>query len=180
MVIEDTRGRYASEGEFYPLRLDAEDGYDTIEWCAAQPWCNGRVGSFGFSIPGVNQLLAAALKPPHLAACVPGFYPGGMYEGFTHVGGTFGLAAVMDWALILAGEAARRRGDAEVLGAIGAAQAACGRWPAALSLRTSPSSRRRTCCPSSRTTWTTRPMAPIGRNGSSRPGSGRSTCPAST
>ena len=138
VVIEDTRGRYASEGEFYPLRLDAEDGYDTIEWCAAQPWCNGRVGSFGFSIPGVNQLLAAALKPPHLAAAVPGFYPGGMYEGFTHVGGTFGLAAVMDWALIIAGEAARRRGDKEVLGAIGAAQAAGGRWPAALSLRDIP------------------------------------------
>ena len=138
VLIEDTRGRFASEGEFYPLRLDAEDGYDTIEWCAAQPWCNGRVGSFGFSIPGVNQLLAAALKPPHLAACVPGFYPGGMYEGFTHVGGTFGLAAVMDWALILSGEAAKRRGDKAVLGAIGAAQAVCGKWPAALSLRDIP------------------------------------------
>ena len=137
-MIEDTRGRYASEGEFYPLRLDAEDGYDTIEWCAAQPWCNGRVGSFGFSISGVNQLLAAALRPPHLAAAVPGFYPGGMYEGFTHVGGTFGLAAVMDWALIIAGEAAQRRGDKEVLGAIGAAQAVGGRWPAALSLRDIP------------------------------------------
>ena len=138
VVIEDTRGRYASEGEFYPLRLDAEDGYDTVEWCAAQPWCNGKVGTFGFSIPGVNQLLTAALKPPHLTAAVPGFYPGGMYEGFTHVGGTFGLAAVMDWALILAGEAAQRRGDREVLGAIGAAQAAGGRWPAALSLRDIP------------------------------------------
>ena len=138
VVIEDTRGRYASEGEFYPLRLDAEDGYDTIEWCAAQPWCNGRVGSFGFSISGVNQLLAAALRPPHLAAAVPGFYPGGMYESFTHVGGTFGLAAVMDWALIIAGEAAQRRGDKEVLGAIGAAQAVGGRWPAALSLRDIP------------------------------------------
>ena len=138
VVIEDSRGRYASEGEFYPLRLDAEDGYDTIEWCAGQPWCDGRVGSFGFSIPGVNQLLAAALQPPHLAAMAPGFYPGGMYEGFTHVGGTFGLAAVMDWALILAGDAARRRGDRQVLGAIGAAQASGGRWPAALSLRDIP------------------------------------------
>ena len=138
VVIEDSRGRYASEGDFYPLRLDAEDGYDTIEWCAGQPWCNGRVGSFGFSIPGVNQLLAAALRPPHLAAAAPGFYPGGMYEGFTHVGGAFGLAAVMDWGLILAGDAARRCGDSEVLGAIGAAQAVCGRWPAALALKDIP------------------------------------------
>jgi putative CocE/NonD family hydrolase len=138
VVIEDTRGRYASEGEFYPLRLDAEDGYDTIEWSAAQPWCNGKVGSFGFSIPGINQLLTAALKPPHLVAAVPGFYPGGMYEGFTHVGGTFGLAAVMDWAILIAGEAARRRGDAEVLNDIGAAASACGKWPAAVGIRQLP------------------------------------------
>ena len=147
VVVQDTRGRFASEGAFYPLRLDAEDGYDTIEWCAAQPWCDGKVGSFGFSIPGINQLLAAALQPPHLVAAAPGFYPGGMYEGFTHVGGTFGLAAVMDWALILAGEAARRRSstcagagcdDEALLDAIGAASAAGGRWPAALPLRRIP------------------------------------------
>ena len=165
VVIEDTRGRHASEGDFYPLRLDAEDGYDTIEWCAAQPWCNGRVGSFGFSIPGVNQLLAAALHPPHLAAAVPGFYPGGMYEGFTHVGGTFGLAAVMDWGLIIAGEAAQRRGDKEVLSAIGAAQAVGGRWPAALSLRDIPFLETPDLLPFlARTMWTIRPTAPIGRN----------------
>ena len=199
VVIEDTRGRYASEGEFYPLRLDAEDGYDTIEWCAAQPWCNGRVGSFGFSISGVNQLLAAALRPPHLAAAVPGFYPGGMYESFTHVGGTFGLAAVMDWALIIAGEAAQRRGDPlpgrrSSIGRNGSSRpgsrhrrrrrrprrALAGGWYHFRS-GTSPSGwRPRTCSPSSRTMWTIRPTAPIGRNGSSRPGSRRSTCRAST
>ena len=139
VVIEDTRGRFASEGEFYPLRLDAEDGYDTIEWCAAQPWCNGRVGSFGFSHPrrepaARRRRAAPATSPLPCLASIPG----GMYEGFTHVGGTFGLAAVMDWALIISGEAARRRGDKEVLGAIGAAQAAGGRWPAALSLRDIP------------------------------------------
>ena len=147
VVIQDTRGRFASEGAFHPLRLDAEDGYDTVEWCAAQPWCGGKVGSFGFSIPGLNQLLAAALRPPHLAAAAPGFYPGGMYEGFTHVGGTFGLAAVMDWALILAVDAARRRtaaraggqGGAEAaLEAVRAAAAVGGRWPAALPLRQIP------------------------------------------
>ncbi len=138
VVVQDTRGRFGSEGTFYPLRLDAEDGYDTIEWCAAQPWCSGKVGSFGFSIPGINQLLAAALKPPPLAACAPGFYPGGMYEGFTHVGGTFGLAAVMDWALILAPEAARRRGEASLLDEIGVASSLCGKWPASASLRRIP------------------------------------------
>lgn len=138
VIIQDSRGRYASDGEYYPLRLDAEDGYDTIEWCAAQPWCNGRVGSFGFSIPGVNQLLAASLRPPHLVTAMPGFYPGGMYEGFTHVGGTFGLAAVMDWAMILAAEEARRRGDLDLMDQVVAAAAGVGRWSPMTALKDIP------------------------------------------
>jgi putative CocE/NonD family hydrolase len=137
-VIEDSRGRYASEGTFYPLRRDAEDGFDTIEWLARQPWCNGKVASFGFSIPGINQLLAAAEQPPHLVAAAPGFYPAGMYEGFTHVGGTFGLAAVMDWGMLLAPEEARRQGRADLLPAIRAAAAAVGRWHPTIPLREIP------------------------------------------
>jgi uncharacterized protein len=138
VVIQDSRGRYASEGEFYPLRSDDTDGYDTIEWCAAQSWCDGQVGSFGFSIPGVNQLLAAAERPPHLVAAAAGFYPRGMYESFTHSGGTFGLAAVMDWAILLAGHAAKRASNESVLAEIGAAASACGKWPAAVPLRNMP------------------------------------------
>ena len=46
---QDVRGRHLSEGEFYPYRHEPQDGYDTIEWCAAQPWCNGEVGMFGIS-----------------------------------------------------------------------------------------------------------------------------------
>src|SRR5262249_37026160 len=49
VVIQDARGRFGSEGEFYPFRHEAQDGYDTIEWAAAQPWSNGRVGMFGGS-----------------------------------------------------------------------------------------------------------------------------------
>ncbi len=44
VVIQDTRGRYTSEGEFYPFRDDINDGFDTVEWAAAQPWSSGRVG----------------------------------------------------------------------------------------------------------------------------------------
>ncbi len=138
VVVQDTRGRYASEGEFYPLRLDAEDGYDTIEWCAAQPWSNGRIGTYGFSYPGINQLLAAAERPPHLVATMPGFYFSGMYEGFTHIGGTFGLAAVLDWALILAGDVAARTRD-EVLAAQLRKLSGCGgNWHPTQSLRELP------------------------------------------
>jgi len=137
-IVQDTRGRYASEGTFYPLRLDAEDGYDTIEWAAKQGWCNGKIASFGFSIPGINQLLAASEKPPHLVTAMPGFYPAGMYEGFTHVGGAFGLAAVMDWGMLLAPEEARRANRADLLPAIRAAAGCVGRWNPTLSLREIP------------------------------------------
>jgi hypothetical protein len=138
VLVQDSRGRYASDGTFYPLRHDGEDGYDTIEWAAAQPWSNGKVGSFGFSIPGINQLLAAALKPPHLVAAIPGFYPAGMYHGFTHVGGAFGLAAVMDWGLLLASDAAKRAGDRAMMDRIRAAAGLKGAFSPTLALREIP------------------------------------------
>ena len=69
-VHEDVRGRGDSPGTFVPYRDDAQDGYDTIEWCAAQPWSTGKVGTWGGSYTGVNQWLAAVTQPPHLATMV--------------------------------------------------------------------------------------------------------------
>jgi putative CocE/NonD family hydrolase len=68
VVIQDCRGRYASEGEFYFLAQEAEDGYDTIVWVGEQPWCNGKVGTLGTSYLAWVQNALAALNPPHLAA----------------------------------------------------------------------------------------------------------------
>ncbi len=70
-LIEDCRGRHDSEGVFRPLRDEARDGYDTIEWAAAQPWSDGNVGTMGGSYLGWNQWLAATLRPPHLKAMIP-------------------------------------------------------------------------------------------------------------
>jgi putative CocE/NonD family hydrolase len=90
VVIQDVRGRYASDGEFDPYRNEGRDGYDTIEWAAAQPWSNGSVGTFGLSYPGAVQWLAAVENPPHLKALVPAmtfstprnfFYSGGVFDG---------------------------------------------------------------------------------------------------
>jgi predicted acyl esterase len=64
MVIQDVRGRYASDGEYTPYINEGKDGYDTIEWAAAQPWSNGQVGTFGLSYPGAVQWLAAVENPP--------------------------------------------------------------------------------------------------------------------
>ena len=71
VVIEDVRGRYHSDGQFRPYEHEGKDGYDTIEWAAAQPWSNGAVGTFGLSYPGAVQWLAAVENPPHLKAMVP-------------------------------------------------------------------------------------------------------------
>ncbi|MBI4638679.1 MAG: CocE/NonD family hydrolase [Candidatus Rokubacteria bacterium] len=68
VVVQDVRGRYRSEGTFSFLAQEAEDGYDTIEWVARQPWCDGQVGTIGLSYAGWTQVTAAALAPPHLAA----------------------------------------------------------------------------------------------------------------
>ena len=70
-VIQDCRGRFESEGEHGSVRPEAADGYDTIEWLAAEPWCDGRIGTVGLSYGGMNQGAAGALNPPHLGSMVP-------------------------------------------------------------------------------------------------------------
>ena len=71
VVLQDVRGRYASDGEFLPYQQEGKDGYDTIEWAAKQSWSNGAIGTFGLSYPGAVQWLAAIENPPSLRAMVP-------------------------------------------------------------------------------------------------------------
>jgi uncharacterized protein len=89
VLLQDVRGRYASEGLFVPYRSEGEDGYDTIEWAAAQSWSNGVVGTWGLSYPGAVQWLAALESPPHLVAMAPAmtfssprnfFYMNGIFD----------------------------------------------------------------------------------------------------
>ena len=138
VVTQDTRGRGASEGDFYPLRHDDTDGYDTIEWCASLPWSNGRVGTYGFSHPGITQLLAAAERPPHLVATAPAFCPSGLYDGWCYVGGAFALACMAHWAVLLGGDVARRTRDRAAATAVREADRLVGRWYPSLSLRDLP------------------------------------------
>jgi putative CocE/NonD family hydrolase len=91
LVVEDVRGRYASEGEFRPYQQEGHDGYDSIEWAAAQPWSNGAVGTFGLSYPGAAQWLAAVEAPPHLKAMVPAMTFASQ-EGFVHASGALDMS----------------------------------------------------------------------------------------
>ena len=100
VVIQDTRGRYTSEGEFYAFRDDIDDGYDTVEWAAAQTWSNGKVGMYGASYVGATQWLAATSRPPHLVTIVPTVTASNYHDGWTYQGGAFELGFNMSWTLL--------------------------------------------------------------------------------
>jgi uncharacterized protein len=89
VFLQDVRGRYTSDGEWYPFIHEAEDGYDTIEWVAAQPYSDGKVGMFGGSYVGATQMLAAAAHPPHLAGICPVVTASNYHDGWTYQGGAF-------------------------------------------------------------------------------------------
>ena len=81
-VSMDVRGRGDSDGTFVPYKADGLDGYDAIEWCAAQPWSTGKVGTLGGSYNGVIQWLTAVHQPPHLAAMIPMVSPSDPFVEF--------------------------------------------------------------------------------------------------
>ena len=89
VIIQDVRGRYTSEGEWYPFRHESQDGYDTVEWAASLPNSNGKVGMFGGSYVGATQMLAAIATPPHLAGIFPFVTASNYHEGWTYQGGAF-------------------------------------------------------------------------------------------
>ena len=89
VIIQDVRGRYTSEGEWYPFRHEQEDGYDTVEWAAGLPYSNGKVGMIGASYVGATQMLAAIAQPPHLAAIAPNMTASNYHDGWTYQSGAF-------------------------------------------------------------------------------------------
>ncbi|MCO6475377.1 MAG: CocE/NonD family hydrolase [Phaeodactylibacter sp.] len=70
-VVQNERGRYFSEGEWDILGVPITDGYDAFSWMAAQPWCNGKIGTLGCSSTAEWQMAVAALDHPAHAAMVP-------------------------------------------------------------------------------------------------------------
>jgi putative CocE/NonD family hydrolase len=101
-VLQDTRGRFASEGEFYPMKDDPKDGYDTVEWIAQQPWCNGNVGMVGGSYGGYVQLAAAIERPPHLKALWAGVPVSDMNDGFFFQDGALRQDLAQAWMIGMA------------------------------------------------------------------------------
>jgi putative CocE/NonD family hydrolase len=105
VVIQDLRGTGVSEGVQDVRVADADDGYDTVEWIAAQPWCNGNVGMYGLSHLGFTQWAAAKARPPHLKTICPAGTQAGARP---YKYGAFRLNQILVWYLHMTAGALRR------------------------------------------------------------------------
>lgn len=100
VVAQDVRGKYDSDGEFYAFRHEADDGYDTDEWIAAQPWSNGRIGTTGGSYSGYTQLVQAIRGNKHVVALTPQVSTLDVYNNWIYVDGALHYGFAMPWGAV--------------------------------------------------------------------------------
>jgi putative CocE/NonD family hydrolase len=100
VLAQDVRGRYESEGKWEPFRYEGNDGYDTIEWAAKQPWSNGKVGLQGGSYLGHVQWRAASQSPPSLVTMFPAVASTNIYKNWLSHGGAFRLSFNYGWGVV--------------------------------------------------------------------------------
>ena len=98
VAAQDVRGRWDSEGEWYPFKNEAQDGFDTHEWLGVQPWCDGNVGTAGGSYVAQVQWQTAPLRSKYLKAMVPEVGYSDFYHNWAYTGGAFQLAFNFRWA----------------------------------------------------------------------------------
>ena len=99
-VYQDVRGRHQSEGKWEPFRDDIEDGYDTVEWAARQPWSNGKVAMQGHSYGGHVQWRAAMASPPHLVTAFPLVASTSLYHDWITLNGAWRLSFNFGWGTV--------------------------------------------------------------------------------
>ena len=100
VLIQDTRGRFESGGHFEPLRHEAPDGHDTVEWLKQQDWFDGRLSSWGSSYVGITQWAVAAGAPGALKAMGPSI-TGSQFYSLTFRSGTFALDIMLQWVWVI-------------------------------------------------------------------------------
>ena len=130
-VVQDVRGRFDSEGTFYPYLAEGQDGYDAVEWAAAQPWSNGSVGTFGRSYLAATQLALAMERPPHLKTMVVTAGTSNYYEDGFARGGAFSLLHNVGYLFHLASTSREAAAEPARLAPLKAAAADLASWVAA-------------------------------------------------
>jgi putative CocE/NonD family hydrolase len=101
VVVADARGTGFSEGvyDFYNFEGGPFDGYDTVEWIAGQPWCDGHVGMTGSSAAAISCYITALTQPPHLEAMAPNMHPADFYFDQWRIGGVFRYENRIGWSI---------------------------------------------------------------------------------
>lgn len=97
VVLQDVRGRWDSDGEWYPFINEAKDGYDTLEWIGKQNWCDGNIGTIGASYLAMAQWQTATLKSKFLKAMAPKVGYSNFFHDWVYTGGAFQLAFNLRW-----------------------------------------------------------------------------------
>ncbi|MEL7357678.1 MAG: CocE/NonD family hydrolase [Cyanobacteria bacterium J06560_6] len=113
VVIQDVRGRGSSEGKFDLFAHEVTDGEDTVCWASQLPKSDGQVGMYGFSYQGMTQLFAAQNGPSALKTIVPAMTGYHLYEDWATENGALCFQLGLVWALQLAAETARIKGDSD-------------------------------------------------------------------
>ncbi|CAN5714255.1 CocE/NonD family hydrolase [soil metagenome] len=90
-VIQDCRGKFESDGEFYAYANEGRDAFDTLDWVVEQPWCLGKIGTWGRSYGGLYQWLLGPLQSPHLTCMAPHVINDDYFRDYHYVGGAFQL-----------------------------------------------------------------------------------------
>ena len=126
-AIQDVRGRFVSEGEWYPFAKEAPDGYDTVEWLAAQEWSDGQVGTMGASYCGSDQSALATLNPPHLSTMIVAVGASNYYHCSMRQNGAL-EQRFMIYAFRMATTSKEAFADANIKAAVDRAFANVGEW----------------------------------------------------
>ena len=98
-AIQDVRGRWDSEGDYYPFFDEAQDGYDTQEWIGRQSWSNGKIGMSGASYPAAVQWLSAPLRSEYLTCIVPRVMCNDYFNDLIFPGGAMQLNVAITWGM---------------------------------------------------------------------------------
>ncbi|MFQ6109273.1 MAG: CocE/NonD family hydrolase [Candidatus Aminicenantales bacterium] len=104
-AVQDCRGRFSSPGKWEPFVNEPQDGHDSIEWLASQPWSNGKVGMIGGSYVGWVQWWAARERPSHLVTIIPNVSPPDPFYNIPYEYGVFFILGSIWWADVLESEA---------------------------------------------------------------------------
>jgi putative CocE/NonD family hydrolase len=112
-LYQDVRGKFDSQGDFYPFRHEPDDGYDMDEWIGQQPWFSGKLGTMGGSYAGYTQWGQALRGSKYLQAMAPQFTTPDIHSNWFYIDGAFNYAFALSWgAIMIDGQVSQSTGNA--------------------------------------------------------------------